>query len=212
VQSFDDYRRDVSLVLTSARRHHDGLPICLVGHSMGGLVALRYFLDHPHLLDAAILSSPALGAHPDQRPPRSLQVLAHILSRVAPRLLFASDLDVNSISHDPQVVQAYRDDPLVSNKVSARWFTAIEDAMATIQGRVGEVSQPMLLMQSGADRLVDAAASRRWAAAAPQDLVEYVEWPGFFHEMFNEPERQDVFRKMEAWLTGVLGSASRQAT
>ncbi len=204
VQSFDDYRRDVFLVLTKARQHHDGLPVFLVGHSMGGLVALRFFLDHPHLLTAAVLSSPALGAHPDQRPSRALQILARILSRLAPRLLFSSDLDANAISRSPEVVQAYRDDPLVSDRVSARWFTSIEDAMQEIGGRTQDVSKPILLMQSGADRLVDASASRQWADRAASDWVEYVEWPGLYHEMFNEPERDEVFRKMEDWLAKLV--------
>lgn len=62
------------------------------------------------------------------------------------------------------------------------------------------LSVPALIMQSGGDRLVDPAATREWAANAPADLVEYVEWPGLFHEMFNEPEREQVFQKMELWL------------
>jgi lysophospholipase len=60
-------------------------------------------------------------------------------------------------------------------------------------------------MQSGDDTLTDPAATRSWAAAAPDDLVEYVEWEGLYHEMFNEPEKEMVFARVEAWLSEGLG-------
>lgn len=204
VRSFDDYAQDVSAVLEVVQDHHGDLPMCIVGHSMGGLIALRYFLDNPKRFFGAILSSPALEAHPNQQPPRLLRKLAKLVSRLAPRTLFPSDLDVNTISRSPDVVEAYRSDPLVSCKVSARWFTAIEATMIEVRGRTQELSQPVLMMQSAADVLVNPAATRSWAEEAPAQWLDYVEWPGFFHEMFNEPERLDVFRRMETWLDGLL--------
>lgn len=215
VQSFDDYGRDIDAVLPVVHQFHDPEnetgrsregrpPIFLVGHSMGGLVTLRYLLDHGAALSGAIVSSPALAAHPSQEPPRALQVIATVLSRLTPRLMFSSDLDVNCISRDPDVVEAYRQDPLVGDRVSARWFTSIRQAMADVGGRAGEVEQPVLLMQSGADRLVDPEGSRRWAAQAPDRWLEYVEWPEFFHEMFNEPQRAQVFERMATWLDAQL--------
>jgi len=133
-----------------------------------------------------------------------LELAARILSRLRPRLLFPSDLDTDAISRDPAVIRAYREDPLVSEKVSARWFTAITRAMADIQNRAPELHTPTLLMQSGADTLVDPQVVRCWAARAPVENIEFVVWEGLYHEMFNEPEKDQVRAHVVKWLQGRL--------
>lgn len=200
VDDFDDYAVDVATVLRHLRREHEDLPVFLVGHSMGGLIALRYFLDHQDAFRGAILSSPALRTHPSQEPPKVLRAIAGLLSRLMPGMLFPSDLETEAISRDPAIVEAYRADPLVTSKVSARWFTSIEKAMGEVRTRCGEVHQPLLIMHSGSDRLTDPKASRSWAEQAPERWVTHVEWPDLYHEMFNEPERDAVFERMEGWL------------
>lgn len=209
VDAFDDYAVDVDAVLQHLRHEHGDLPIFLVGHSMGGLIALRFFLDHQDAFCGAVLSSPALGTHPSQEPPKALRAIAGLLSRLWPGVLFPSDLETEAISRDPAVVDAYRADPLVSSKVSARWFTSIEKAMEEVRTRCGEVCRPLLLMHSGGDRLTDPKISQRWAEKAPDQWVTHVEWPGLYHEMFNEPQRDEVFQRMETWLEERLSEASR---
>jgi len=98
------------------------------------------------------------------------------------------------------VVQAYLSDPLVSEKVSARWYATMMKAMAGAQQRASSLRIPVLLMQSGDDMLVDPAAPGRWADAAPNELVELVVWDGFYHEMLNEPEKDRVRTRIVAWL------------
>ncbi len=200
VDRFDDYSRDVSALLELATERHPGLPRTILGHSMGGLIALTYAIEHPDSLDGAVISSPALGAHPDFQPPLALKLVVKILSRLAPHTLFKSGLDSNAISRDPNVVQAYLSDPLVSEKVSARWYATMMKAMAGAQQKAASLRIPVLLMQSGDDMLVDPAAPGRWADAAPNELVELVVWDGFYHEMLNEPEKDRVRTRIVAWL------------
>lgn len=200
VDHFDDYALDVAALHRTARESYPQLPIILVGHSMGGLIALRYVLDTPDDLAGAILSSPGLAAHPSTEPSAALEFLAGILSRLAPRLLIASNIDSNAISHDREVVAAYRGDPLVTNKVSSRWYTSIVAAQAEVRQRALSLRRPLLVMQSGDDTLVSPEATQRWAEGASQDLVQFELWDGFYHEMFNEPERGEVFARMERWL------------
>ena len=183
----------------AAERHPD-LPLVILGHSMGGLIAITYALDHPEVLDGAIISSPALGTHPDYQPPLVLRLLVKVLSRLAPRALFKSNLDTNAISRDPQIVQAYISDPLVSEKVSARWFNSMMSAIVEANSRATTLRIPMLLMQSGDDILVDPAAPGRWAGDTPGDLVELVVWEGLYHEMLNEPEQDEVRKRITDWL------------
>jgi len=66
--------------------------------------------------------------------------------------------------------------------------------------RAASLHLPLLLMQSGADRLVDPAATARWAAAAPGEYLDLVTWEGFYHEMLNEPGKDRVREKILDWL------------
>ena len=203
VNRFEDYFMDVDALTGLAREKHGELPIYLLGHSMGGLISIRYSLEKPTGLAGIIISSPALGTHPEFKPPLLLKLMVSILSRLTPRLLVASDLDTQAISRDPAVVKAYIDDPLISQKISTRWYGEIMKSMKKAHKGAAALRMPMLLMQSGADRLVDPAAPGRWAQATPDGLVELVVWDGLYHEMFNEPEKDKVRARLLEWLDGL---------
>lgn len=210
VDRFEDYFRDVDALSGLAREKHGDLPLYLLGHSMGGLISIRYALAKPGGLAGAIISSPALGTHPEFKPPLLLKLMVSILSRLAPRLLVDSDLDTQAISRDPDVVKAYIDDPLVSQKVSARWYGEIMKSMKKAHREAASLKIPMLLMQSGADRLVDPAAPARWAESTKPGLVEQVHWDGLYHEMFNEPEKNRVRARVADWLDRRQGAQGSQ--
>ena len=205
VDHFDDYVNDVDAIITLAQQQHPDVPCVIMGHSMGGLIALGYSIKHPKLLKGTVISSPGLAAHPSAQPSKLLGFIARILSRLSPHLLISSKLDPNSVSRDPKVVKAYMADPLVSAKVSARWYISINEAMADIQNRAKQVKLPTLLMQSAADTLVDPKSTVKWAADAPVDKTEFVLWDGLFHEMFNEPEKDKVRLHVLQWLQKHVG-------
>ncbi|MBT8058406.1 MAG: lysophospholipase [Gammaproteobacteria bacterium] len=206
VKRFSDFSRDVDALLGLVREHHSELPLFILGHSMGGLISIRYALDKPRDLAGAIISSPALGIHPDSKPPPALRLLVRVLSVLAPRLRVDTELDPKAISRDPAVVQAYVDDPLVSSRVSARWYAEFLKTMKQTHRDAASLGVPMLLMQSGDDRLVDPEAARSWAALAPQGKVELHVWEGLYHEMFNEPEKERVRERVQTWLRERVGS------
>jgi lysophospholipase len=211
VNRFTDYFQDVQSFIELAGETYAGLPLFLLGHSMGGLITISYALQNPAGLAGAIISSPALGTHPDFKPPALLRLLVSVLDRLAPRLRFPSDLDTSAISRDPAIVRAYIDDPLVSEKVSARWYAEILRAMGRAHADAHALQIPVLLMQSGADRLVDPAAPARWAQAAAAGRVELVNWEGLYHEMFNEPEKRQVRRRALDWLQQRLAQQAASA-
>lgn len=200
VDRFDDYHADVRTVQALVRTRHPGLPFFLVGHSLGGLIVLNHALREPNGLAGIIVSSPALGVHEAMKPSAATVFLARLLSRLAPRTLLANHVDAPALCRDETVVEDYRRDPLVSRAVSARWYTSVMAAMAVVHAGASRLSLPALVMASGADRVVNPEATRRWAERAPRDLVELVVWDGFYHEMFNEREREQVFERMEGWL------------
>jgi len=200
VDRFDEFVDDVAAAHRMVRDTVPDGPLILVGHSQGGLLVLRYAVTRPDDIDAIIVSSPFLSMHPDSKPPAALQMVANIVSTFSKKLMFSKVADPSYLSRTPGIAEAYVADPLVSSTVSARWFTEVVRAQLETREMASRLSVPALIMQSGDDRLVDPAATRDWAAQAPADLVEYVEWPGLYHEMFNEPEREQVFQRMELWL------------
>jgi lysophospholipase len=201
VDRFADYLADVQAIRGLVARNHPGLPCFYLGHSMGGLIVVLRVLDNPSELNGAIVSSPLLAPHPSAEPSPVTKLASGLLSKLAPRMLISSGLDTSALCRDASVVEAYVNDPLVSDKVSARWFTTTMEAAARARQGAPGLKAPVLLMQSGDDRLVAADATRAWAGAAPQKLVEFEWWDGFYHEMFNEPERDRVFTRADRWLS-----------
>jgi lysophospholipase len=208
IDRFGDFLTDIEAARRLVHSENPDSPLFLVGHSQGGLLVLRNTLDHPEGLAGIVVSSPFVGLHPDAAPPAPLQIVANIVSTFLPKQMFSKVADPGYLSRDPRVAEAYLADPMVSRTVSARWFTEVQRAQADTRARATRLSVPALVMQSGDDRLADPAATRMWAADAPSKLVEYVEWEGFYHEMFNEPEQVEVFERMLQWLESQLADLS----
>jgi alpha-beta hydrolase superfamily lysophospholipase len=195
---------DLARVVDAVRAALPG-PLLLLGHSMGGLVAARFVaggIDAAEPwsrdVDALVLSSPALD--PGMTAWQRVQLA--VLSRIAPDLAAGNGLDAAWISRDPQVVRAYVDDPLVHDRISARLARFIVDGGAVVRQRASRWRVPTLLLWAGADRCVDPAGSAGFAAAAPQALVAAHEFRSLYHEIFNEPEREQVFAALGEWLAG----------
>jgi lysophospholipase len=200
VDRFDEFVTDVAAVRARAASECTGLPLVLVGHSQGGLVALRSTLLDPGGLSGTILSSPLLGIAPGARPNLVVRTASRFLAVVAPRVRFPTRVDARLLSRDSAVGRAYDADPLVSHRASAGWYAALHAAMADAHARASALRVPILMMVSGDDAIVDPHAAEAWARRAPAGLVDFVRFDGFFHEMFNEPEKDRPFQTMDAWL------------
>lgn len=207
VNSFDEFLADLAEAHRLVRIRHPNQKIFLVGHSQGGLLSLLYAETSPDRLDGVVVSSPFLGIHPDSKPSPVVMGASNFVSRIVPKMMFSKVADPAFLSRDPEVERQYIADPLVSDQVSARWATSAMAAQRTALAEAPLMTIPALIMQAGDDRLVDPDTTRTWVASAPADLVEYVEWEGYYHELFNEPmiERRRVFDKMEKWLESHSG-------
>lgn len=200
----DDLLQDLACVLDHAGG--DG-PVVLLGHSLGGLVAGRFVAEGlapspapwHRPVDALVMTSPAL----DPGMSAAQRGLLAVLGPVAPGLAVGNGLEPEWISRDPAVVQAYRADPLVHDRVTPRLVRFIVDAGRLVRERGPSWVVPTLLLWAGADRCVDPAGSAAFAAAAPGDVVRARGFPDCFHEILNEPEQAEVLGEIRGWLAAI---------
>jgi len=188
---------DLSDMVESTRaRMSRKIPLILLGHSMGGLLAARFVALSAQRVDALILSSPAFdpGLNGLQK------LMLAILPKIAPQLRIGNGLDASLISHDPAVVSAYRADKLVHNRVSARLGRFIADTGPATVAQASAWKVPTLLLYAGADKLVNPAGSRAFVAAAPKQVVNSLCFDDLYHEIFNELKPEPVFKALKKWL------------
>lgn len=192
----DGLLQDLGAVIDDTRRRTPDRPLVLLGHSMGGLVAARAVAQVLRPMDALVMSSPALGIHanPLQR------LLLAVLPRVLPHLTIGNGLDPQWVARDAAVVQAYRSDPLVHDRISPRLGAWIwEQGPKTLEAAEAW-PLPTLLLYAGTDRLVDPAASDAFARRAPGARVQAQRYEAMYHEVFNDPERAQVLATLTQWL------------
>lgn len=192
---------DLSAVSDHVR---EGGRLVLLGHSLGGLIAARFVtegLRNPAArwfrdVDGLVLSSPALD--PGLSAWQQLQLA--LGSLLAPDLRLANGLKPEWVSRDPEVVRRYEQDPLVHDRVTARLARFVVDAGRLVRSRAPRWQVPTLLLWAGADRCVAPAGSAAFAAAAPAGVVTAQAFPNLYHEIFNEPEREQVLGQLSRWL------------
>lgn len=188
---------DLADIVDSAKlRMHTSCPLILLGHSMGGLVAGLFVARGIRPVDALVMSSPVL----DPGLSGFQKLLVAVLPKIAPDLRVSNALDISKISHDPDVVSAYKADKLVHDRISARLANFIADGGPEMQAAASTWKTPTLLMFAGQDKLVAPAGSRAFAANAPKQTVTAQCFEPLYHEIFNELNADPVFAALKAWL------------
>lgn len=203
VGRFGDYLDDLDLFLQrveEVRTQVPGrvVPRILLGHSLGGLISLSYVLRRPEAFTALAVSSPFL--HPAMKVGALKAGLAAVVCRLAPTHLMKSELASRWLSHDPAVVAAYDQDPLVFKTLSPHWFFQSREAQEEVLRRAGEIRLPVLFILGDADRIADPAHSRQVYERLGSADKKIVVYPGFFHEVLNEVERARVVHDLLTWL------------
>ena len=187
---------DLADLVESTRVRNPGVPLVVIGHSLGGLVAASFVARTLHAIDGLVLSSPALALRlgPVQR------MLMAIVPRLAPNLTVSNGVDPQYLSHDRRIVQQYLNDTRVHDRISGRLARFMEEEGGLVRARAASWNVPTLLMYAGDDRIVDPSGAAMFAAAAPQRFVTARRFDGMYHEIFNEREAQPVYQCLKDWL------------
>jgi lysophospholipase len=197
IEDMDNVVADINTLVDRAVGAQPDVPVFMLGHSMGGLIAVRYALAHQERLAGLILS--AALAQLDAVP-KPLELVGRALSVIAPRAPLIA-IDSALVSRDASVVEAYRSDPLVHHgKVPARTAVQLADTVKRFPGTVGAITVPTLILYGTADGLCSPAGSVMLGeriGAADKTVTAY---EGLFHEILNEPEREAVLEDIVGWL------------
>ncbi|WP_448518910.1 alpha/beta hydrolase [Rhodoflexus sp.] len=197
--TYEDLMENIREMLALAVEKFEGLPLFLYGHSMGGNLVANYLIRYrPDYLKGAIMTSPWLRL--TKEPPLPLRVLAKAAYWIFPQLMSPSHLNVEHLSRDPSVQQAYATDPLILRKISAGMFTAVRQAGRFALRKANKIAIPVLLMHGSDDQITDPEATRAFAQSISEDLLTAYIWEGMRHELHNETEKEQVLETIAEWL------------
>lgn len=201
VVDVDDVVADIDQLVVRAAAAHPDLPVFMLGHSLGGMVAVQYAVEHQDRLAGLVLSGALAAVHASP----ALIGVGRLLSAVAPRaptIALRSEL----VSRDPAVVAAYRADPLVHHgRIPARTAAQITETVRTFPARAGAITLPTLILYGTADGLCPPSGSVMLAECLGSEDVTVRAYEDLFHEILNEPERETVIDDVVAWVSARVG-------
>jgi alpha-beta hydrolase superfamily lysophospholipase len=195
---FEDLLDDLEIALSRVREETPGLPLFLVGHSMGGLVAAAFAVERAPAVSGVVTSGAALAVA--DVPSRAQLFALRLLARVAPRLHMDRPIATDALSRDPEVGRAYAEDPAVLRRMTLAMGAGFLSAVGRTVASADRVRVPMLLLHGGDDPLCPSEGSRRFFEGLSSPASDLRVYPGLRHEIFNEPERESVFEDVLGWM------------
>ncbi|NND00263.1 MAG: alpha/beta hydrolase [Gammaproteobacteria bacterium] len=198
ISDFAEYETAVLGLYEKIKKCCPEQSVFILGHSMGGLITTHLLLNHQHLFKGALLSGAAIQS--PQEPPAWQMTLMKFIAWLNPRF-GALTLDASAISRDPVVVEKYMNDPLVNKgKLSARLLVSMFNTMSECAARAPQIKLPIRIMHGGGDVMTAPAGSRLLHDRVSSQDKELKIYDGLFHEIFNEPESDQVYREVIDWL------------
>ncbi len=192
---------DTDLLLHYASELFPGLPVILYGHSMGGILVLFYALERKPDIAGVISNSPGLHNALQKKP--LLIFAARVLGSIFPRMSISNGLDLNGISRDPLMVQAYKSDPLIHDRITMGLGKVMLGVTGFTMKNAALFPLPLLMMHGREDIITYASGSEAFAAANP-GKCKLILWEKAFHEIHNEPEQQEVMSAMTTWVQDLI--------
>lgn len=203
VRDFPTFTDPILTCIDMIEEEHPDVPVFLVGHSMGGLIGANFLIDHQDKVQGAVLSG-SLTLLPEYVSDFTIKI-GKLLSSIMPKMGILA-IDADGISRDKDVVQAYKDDPLVhTGKMTARISNVMNEGIARIAAEGSKISLPVLLLHGSDDSLCDPECSKYLHNLISSQQNQLIIYDGFFHEVYNEPDQETVFNDVLNWLDGLPG-------
>lgn len=190
ISSFDEYLETVDMLVQDVKHRYPGKPIFIYGHSMGGNIVINHAFKNTDKIAGYIATSPWIRLA--FAPPVWKVALGKAVKSILPGLQQPTGLNPTFIAHDKAVVDKYMNDKLVHGKISTTAFFEVLTHGKAILEKADQLHYPLLLLHGTADKLTDHTASVEFAAMRP-DLITFKGFPGLYHEMHNEPEKEEIF-------------------
>ena len=198
LRDMSEYTDDFHTLVGIAAADQPGLKRVVLGHSMGGGIVFAYAVEHPDDYTAMVLSGPAVDAQDGVSP--VMVVVAKLLGKIVPGLP-VEQLPVDAVSRDPEVVAAYKADPLVHHgKLPAGIARALIGVGETMPQRAGALTAPLLVVHGEQDQLIPVSGSKHLVECVGSTDVHLKIYPELYHEVFNEPERAVVLDDVASWI------------
>ena len=198
IDSFEDYQDAVLKLVNTTKQKLPDIPLFLLGHSLGGLISSKLLLKHQSEFTGALLSGAAILS--PQEPPAWQQSIIKAIAKWFPTTKMLA-LDASKVSRDPEVVDAYYSDPLVSHeKLSAQFLVSMLMAMEEVKGNANRITLPLYIMHGTADVMTSPQGSQLLFDLASSATKELKLYDGLYHEIFNEPEGPEIFAEMTSWI------------
>lgn len=199
--SYAAYLDEIDLLLQESKKCYPGLPYIIYGHSQGGNLVLNYSIDRKPDAQAIVVTGPWIQLAFE--PPKFLVMLGKVMKSVYPSFNNKNQLDPSHVSRDKEIVRKYIDDPLVHDNVSANTGIEMMQSGEKLDNFKGTMPHPTLIMHAGEDKLTDMPSSKRFAERVSGDVTLKI-WDGLFHEVHNEPEKEEVFSYTLKWMESKL--------
>jgi len=201
INSIEDFMQDIDVLFEQARKRYPNLPFILYGHSLGGIQVLHYGLTRKPNVKGVIATSS--GLHTAIEDQKVKVMMAKILGSLMPTVAIPSGLEAKHISRDEKVVQAYINDPLVHDKITLGFGKVMIGVTTRTLAHAGEFPLPLLLLHGKADQIAFPSSSTE-VAGSLKDKCTLVLWDKGYHELHNEPEKEEVFKTMTLWMNARL--------
>lgn len=202
VDDFESYLKDLHEFVKHIQNEEKKKKNFMIGHSMGGQIALNYVAKYPHDLDGLITSS--ANVQMALKVPWLKRVLGLSLAKYFPRFTLANEIDPKWISRDHEVVRAYKKDPLVSKKITLRLASEMIKNQEALFGLASKVKLPAFILHGGDDHICATEGSRQFFEKMGSKDKSFKIYDGFYHEIFNEFGKEEVFKDIERWVMGHL--------
>lgn len=204
VDSFSWFVRDMTTFVEFLEEKEKWpAPRFLLGHSMGGLVALKYLMETPnHPFQKVLLSSPLLGIKMAVSPLK--EKVAHLLHRWAPQVTLPHGIRLEDLSRDPEILQEYKKDYLRHDKIAPTTFLGMKECAEEVLQGADQIQEPLFFQVAGRDRVVDLQKTKEFFQKLPHDDKKMIVYKDSYHEVYNDSNRQEVYDDLIQFLRGEM--------